>query len=532
MNQQNLALAAALVDEAYIDQGSEELRRREGLVRVLLSQRSLPAVGWSDAAITGFIEELAAMDSNNYSGISGGGEREARVYSQLVANRHWNLGHGIGRSGELCSVQPKAAGSSLIYKLTNYLALHASKICGLTSTEKVLVTPLATGMSLTMCLLALKELRPQAKYVLWPRLDQKTCYKCILAAGCTPVVIEPALEGDELRVEVGAIESAIQDCGGPEKILCVVSATSCFAPRGSDRLVEIAALCERKNIGHIVNHAYGLQASKLCHILNEAMRTGRVDAWVSSTDKNFLVPVGGALIGTGRGKPRGASIDRPCLVTAVSNLYPGRASMAPILDLFITLLSMGEAGLRSLLRKRKQVHTLLREQLSALAARHGLRVLNTPHNPISVGLALSSSTVPPNSSSVAAKNITFLGSMLFRRQVSGTRVVSGASVQKIGDHCFRGFGSHCEAYPVPYLTIAAAIGMEEEEVRKICRTLGEVLVEWQKKVMTAQLADGEALASEKTKHSVPDAAIQEKVQDGIHKDVFSLEEVGNDTVAL
>jgi O-phospho-L-seryl-tRNASec:L-selenocysteinyl-tRNA synthase len=31
------------------------------------------------------------------------------------------MGHGIGRSGDVASIQPKAVGSSMIYQLTNYL---------------------------------------------------------------------------------------------------------------------------------------------------------------------------------------------------------------------------------------------------------------------------------------------------------------------------------------------------------------------------------------------------------------------------
>ncbi|CUT99692.1 o phosphoseryl tRNA(Sec) selenium [Echinococcus multilocularis] len=42
---------------------------------------------------------------------------------------------------------------------------------------------MATGMTLTLCLLTLKRRRgPQAKYVIWPRIDQKSCLKCITAA--------------------------------------------------------------------------------------------------------------------------------------------------------------------------------------------------------------------------------------------------------------------------------------------------------------------------------------------------------------
>ena len=36
---------------------------------------------------------------------------------------------------------------------------------------------------MVMTLLTLKEQRPGAKYVIWPRIDQKSCFKCILTAG-------------------------------------------------------------------------------------------------------------------------------------------------------------------------------------------------------------------------------------------------------------------------------------------------------------------------------------------------------------
>ena len=52
------------------------------------------------------------MDSNNFRGTAGVGEREARVASALVARRHWNLGHGIGRSGDIAAEQPKVRPAS------------------------------------------------------------------------------------------------------------------------------------------------------------------------------------------------------------------------------------------------------------------------------------------------------------------------------------------------------------------------------------------------------------------------------------
>lgn len=49
------------------------------------------------------------------------------------------------------------------------------------------MVPMATGMSLVLCLLTLKQERPGAKFVLWSRIDQKACFKCILTAGKVPI---------------------------------------------------------------------------------------------------------------------------------------------------------------------------------------------------------------------------------------------------------------------------------------------------------------------------------------------------------
>ena len=38
--------------------------------------------------------------------------------------------HGIGRSGDISAVQPKAAGSSLLNKITNSLVLNVIKLAG------------------------------------------------------------------------------------------------------------------------------------------------------------------------------------------------------------------------------------------------------------------------------------------------------------------------------------------------------------------------------------------------------------------
>ena len=53
-------------------------------------------------------------------------------------------------------------------------------------------------MSLTLALLTLHEQRPERKYVIWSRIDQKTCLKSIHSANLIPVVIELKPDGDAL----------------------------------------------------------------------------------------------------------------------------------------------------------------------------------------------------------------------------------------------------------------------------------------------------------------------------------------------
>ena len=60
---------------------------------------------------------------------------------------------------------------------------------------------------------------------------------------------------------------------------------SLLPPRSHHSIAAIAAVCDRHNLPHVVNNAYGVQSTKCMHVINEAMRVGRVDAVVQSTDK-------------------------------------------------------------------------------------------------------------------------------------------------------------------------------------------------------------------------------------------------------
>ncbi|XP_071549264.1 O-phosphoseryl-tRNA(Sec) selenium transferase [Panulirus ornatus] len=455
MNETSFRLAERMVPSTYLQQAAETRATREKKIRILIDQRKCPEEGWDDATIEQILNDLALMDSNNFPHNCGVGEREARIYSGLVARRHYRLGHGVGRSGDIAEVQPKAAGSSLINKLTNAMVLDVIRNIGMKKTAGCLVVPLATGMSMVLCLLTIRQQRQGAKYVIWPRIDQKSCFKAIITAGLEPVVIENCLEGDELRTDVLEIEKQISLLG-PNSIVAVMTTTSCFAPRAIDKLEEVAVLCAKLGVPHLINNAYGLQSSKCLHHIQQAVRVGRVDAFVQSTDKNFMVPVGGAVI---------AGFDAK-FIEQVGKMYPGRASSSPVVDLFITLLSMGLKGYKQLLEERKVLKTLLYGQMVSVAQKHGLHVLNTKNNPISLAM-----TVP----NPLGSSLTELGAMMFLRGISGTRVISTTGVKTIAGVEFIGWGSHSKNYPQPYLTASASIGMRKEDVDLFVQRLDKCL---------------------------------------------------------
>jgi O-phospho-L-seryl-tRNASec:L-selenocysteinyl-tRNA synthase len=539
MNAELFELAKTLVTPSYIQQGAQARQARERLIRTLLANRKLPPTGWDDATIELFLQEIASMDTSNFIDNIGAGEREARVFSPLVARRHYRLGHGIGRSGDVAAMQPKAAGSSLLLRLTQLLVLDAIRVAGVADTKAVLVLPVATGMAHVMTFLTLRKRRPGAKYIVWPRMDQKTCLKAIFTAGFEPIVIDNVRDGDEVRTDVDGVRAAVERVGA-DNVLCVLSTSSCFMPRTPDKVDEIARVCAATDVPHVVNNAYGVQCKESCRLVARAMRVGRVDAFIQSTDKNFLVPVGGSVV---------ASADEK-LIDDVSKTYPGRASMAPVMDLFITLLSMGNDGWSALLRRREETMTYMTDtvgpinllsvlsivsitcsrfcqsfqslllgsvnhltclafaikhllflsflrsfltlpyQVRALAEKHGERLLATPHNPISLGMTIDSFSTPRRPHS-------FVGAMLFTRCVSGPRVVSnvGDTSKDVCGVRFDKYGAHCDDYAHTYLALACAIGMTKEEVDELVARVDKALCDFKKEAAKQAKKDAKKLAT-------------------------------------
>lgn len=341
--------------------------------------------------------------------------------------------------------QPKAAGSTLLYRMTNKLARSACVAAGLhkKAIKGCIVLPVATGMAinLSLCTLRLECADSERKYVLLMRCDQKSAIKAVKAAGLIGVTIEnKLLEQSQIVSDLENLHSTIESIGS-HRILAVISTLSCFAPRNPDQISLISETCDKHNLFHLVNNAYGIQSKGCLDAINECvLHTGRrIDFVVQSTDKNFMVPVGGSIVFS----PRVEAAKQ------LSCIYPGRASIGPIVDLFITLLEMGVSGLRKLLDQRLLNYAYLRAELDKLS---NLRIISSPKNDISIAVATTELATSGH-----------LGAELFLRKVSGVRFLAANSA----------FGQHFTNYPFDYFTVAVSIGQSREEIDLFLQRLRE-----------------------------------------------------------
>ncbi|KIH45370.1 putative O-phosphoseryl-tRNA(Sec) selenium transferase [Ancylostoma duodenale] len=176
---------------------------------------------------------------------------------------------------------------------------------------------------------------------------------------------------------------------------------------------------------------------------------GRIDAFVQSLDKNFQVPVGGAVIGT----------FKQSAIVPIAQFYPGRGSCVPSRDLVLTLLSQGRRGLMETYEKQKRMFHKMKRRLSSFANEIGECVYDVEDNLISLALTLSS---------IPKEKQTLFGSILFNRGVSGARVVmSTTSKTLIEGYEFMNFGSHSNEQHGGYLNIACGVGMSEGELDEL-----------------------------------------------------------------
>ncbi len=400
-------------------------------MKILFEQKNVPKEPWSDDQIEFLLETLSNMDTDKDTQASRVGEREARIASKLHLKVSAGFCHGIGRSGFLTAPQPKAPGGSIMYEITNYLARNFLKNFGLPNINKAIVVPLCTGMSLALSLGALKpDIHSNKTKILVPQIDHRSILKAFDLMGFNPKIIGGKVFGDAVRIPVDDIKANLDS-----ECFSVISVTSFFPPREHDDLKEISKFAEENDLVHIIINAYGVQSPEWMKLIRSAIDAGRVDVIIQSTDKNFLTPVGGAVIAS----------PNENIITKISQAYAGRASASPIVNFLISMLSLGINGYQKLIEEQQKNRKILEEKLKETAHKINERVLDI-FNPVAVAISLTNLKV---------KQLYALGGALYNLRVTGPRVYNpDESV----------FGTCCKSYPTPYIVMNAAIGAEEKDI--------------------------------------------------------------------
>ncbi|MCW4010352.1 MAG: O-phosphoseryl-tRNA(Sec) selenium transferase [Candidatus Bathyarchaeota archaeon] len=423
------------IPKNLLERGLTVLTSESKPIKLLFEQRRVPDRGWKDPQIARLLDLFSSMDSDKDSEAACVGERMGRVASPLVSKLASGFNHGVGSSGDLAGIQPKAAGGSLLYYFANKLATDALKQFGVSRVKKALVLPTATGMSLALALSVARD-TTCATEVVYPRIDHNSPLKAIRLVGLKEKIVEGKIFGDSVRVPEGDVEQAVSD-----NTCAILSTTTFFSPREPDNIKEIAKIAQEKNVPHIINNAYGVQSREIMKLVNSAMAAGRVDAIIQSCDKNFLTPLGGTIVAS----PNEGLLDK------ISGAYAGRASAAPVAQFLAAILSLGIDGYEKLRSEQEANRRLLEESLARLAEKYSERILQV-YNPVSVAMTLSGG------------NAKKIGKTLFASRVMGARALDKTD-----------FGVCCPEYFTAYINLDAAIGVKPEDVVLATERLDKVI---------------------------------------------------------
>lgn len=405
-------------------------------LRDIMNRRRFPDDALSEAQVEWLLRLLASLDSDKDPKAVRVGEREARVASPLVARLAADFNHGVGRSGHVTAPQPKAAGASLMQQLCNSIATDAIRRLGLPNIRHGIVLPLSTGMSIALSFGALRRERG-VKRVLYPRVDHTSPMKGLELAGMEVIPIPTVLEGDAVRADLDEIERAITKYTDA----AVLATTTFFPPRESDPVKEIARLCADHKLPLVINNAYGIQSEEVMSSIRSAIDAGHVSLVIQSTDKNFLTPVGGAVVVS----------PEKSMIESVAKSYAGRATAAPIVQLLASLLLLGRERYLRLREEQRENRTLLETLLREESEKIGQRVLDV-ENPVSCAMTLD------------GLDAHEIGARLYNTRVTGPRTVTTGEK-----------GSCIGQYPHSYIVMNAAIGSRQKDIRNATTKLFKVV---------------------------------------------------------
>jgi O-phospho-L-seryl-tRNASec:L-selenocysteinyl-tRNA synthase len=250
------------------------------------------------------------------------------------------------------------------------MVVQSLQLAGDSEAKMAMVVPVATGMALFLCLAALRKQRPGADCVVWCRCDQNSAVKAVALAGLRLEVVQCRAKEEALETDMEALAARVSSLGA-ERVCCVLTTTSCFAPRVPDKAVCLF-FSETFFLFFISFESGGRGGADVQRIADPSFGEQRVRSAVGEHyDESCQSAAGGAggrvravagqeLDGAGgRRRHLRQSVragqqfvnktkqkERITFLTFgfKNNRYAGRASSGPIVDLFVTLLSLGVAG--------------------------------------------------------------------------------------------------------------------------------------------------------------------------------------------
>jgi O-phospho-L-seryl-tRNASec:L-selenocysteinyl-tRNA synthase len=420
------------IPENMLRRGRTTVDSLLGPVKDVLNRRLFPAKALTDLQLEMMFQLLSSLDTDKDPEAARVGEREARVASPYVARLSAGFNHGIGRSGKLAAPQPKAPGASQMQQVANNVALDAIRKLGLSNMKGGLVTPLSTGMSISLVLATLRR-EFGIKRVLYPRIDHTSPHRAIAFSGLEEVVVPTIIEGDAVRVDFGRLEKEIKN----DNAKAVLATTTFFPPRESDPMKDISKACAGHDVPLVINNAYGVQSERVMGEVRAAVDAGRVDAVVQSSDKNFLSPVGASIVVSPRKE----------FIESVADTYAGRATAAPVVQTLAALLAIGLDTYKDLQKEQLENKSFLEKQMAELAEKLGQRVLSV-WNPVACAITMD------------GLDVREIGARLYNARVTGPRAIKKGEI-----------GSSTENYPHSYIVMNAAIGASRNDVETATKKL-------------------------------------------------------------
>ncbi|EER19800.1 hypothetical protein Pmar_PMAR007385, partial [Perkinsus marinus ATCC 50983] len=89
---------------------------------------------------------------------------------------------------------------------------------------------------------------PRFRYVVWSRIDQKSCLKAMQLAGLEVVSVDQKQSDSEteqgLVTDVDAIREKVDYLGGADSVVAIIGTTSTFAPRSPDDIPALGKIAK------------------------------------------------------------------------------------------------------------------------------------------------------------------------------------------------------------------------------------------------------------------------------------------------